>query len=304
VYPVPGAVSFLLPKDATGTLSFAADPWAPPTTLASVTTAATTESAWPMWPADTAGGAVSAKVSVTAGERYWLKLSCPTPTDTSHLDGGGPGKGCAVGARFHAAEAPYPTQLLLLTTHYSALSTHHSPLTTHYTLLTTHDSLLTTHDLLFYQAPYPLRLASRKMAGRTKGSSCTSISDRDTCCAALDGSDRPCVPAVLRFSSVLGTPVCLDAATAASADHRGQIAACPLRADALGAARPRVTLGNQVACSSLTDRHACCGAIDGGTTAVRAGYACVPSATIFQNGHRCEAPPLLLILMRTHCTTH
>ena len=85
-----------------------------------------------MWPADTAGGAVSAKVSVTAGERYWLKLSCPTPTDTSHLDGGGPGKGCAVGARFHAAEAPYP-----------------------------------------------LRLASRKMAGRTKGSSCTSISDRE-----------------------------------------------------------------------------------------------------------------------------
>ena len=28
-----------------------------------------------------------------------------------------------------------------------------------------------------------------------------------------------------------------------------QIAACPLRADALGAARPRVTLDNQVACT-------------------------------------------------------
>jgi hypothetical protein len=101
-----------------------------------------------MWPADTAGGAVSAKVSVTAGERYWLKLSCPTPTDTSHLDGGGPGKGCAVGARFHAAEAPYPTQLLLLTTHYSPLTTHHSPLTTHHSPLTTHYSLLTTHYTL------------------------------------------------------------------------------------------------------------------------------------------------------------
>ena len=67
-----------------------------------------------------------------------------------------------------------------------------------------------------------------------------------------------------------------------------QIAACPLRADALGAARPRVTLDNQVACSSLTDRHACCGAIDGGTAAFRAGYACMPAATLFQNGNRCD----------------
>ena len=69
---------------------------------------------------------------------------------------------------------------------------------------------------------------------------------------------------------------------------QGPGAACPLRADALGAARPRVTLDNQVACSSLTDRHACCAAIDGGTSAARAGSACVPAATIFQNGHRCE----------------
>ena len=250
--PHTGAVSFLLPKDATGTLSIAADPWATPTTLATVTAATTTLSPWPTWPADAAGGAVAAKVSVTAGRRYWLKLSCPTPTDTSHLQNGGPGPGCAVGARFHTAEAPYP-----------------------------------------------LRLASRKMASRVKGSSCTGITDRDACCAALDSSDRPCVPAVVRFTSVVGTPVCLDAATAASEDHRDQIAACPLRSDALGAARARVTLDNQVACSSLTDRHACCGAIDGGTTAFRAGYACVPSSTIFQNGYRCETP--LVFLTRTHC---
>ena len=198
------------------------------------------------------------------------------------------------------------THSSLLTTHYSLLTAHCSLLTTH----TTHYPLLTTHYplLAFHQAPYPLRLASRKMAGRIKGTDwskrvCTRISDRDACCAALDSSDRPCVPAVVRFTSVVGAPVCLDAATAASEDHRGQIAACPLRSDALGAARTRVTLDNQVACSSLTDRHACCGAIDGGTSAVRAGYACVPSSTIFQNGHRCETPLLLCSSSRA-CTAH
>ena len=173
-------------------------------------------------------------MSVTAGQRYWLHLDCPAPTSGA--------KGCAVGARFHTEDAPYP-----------------------------------------------LTLTARKLAGRTKGStSCAAITDRDACCAALDSDNNPCVPAVVRFSAVVGTPVCLDAATAASQDHRSQIAACPLRADALGAARPRVTLDNQVACSSLTDRHACCGAIDGGTAAFRAGYACMPAATLFQNGNRCE----------------
>ena len=217
------------------------------------------------------------------------------------------------------------THSSLLTTHYSLLTPHSSLLTTQYSLPTPHYSLLTTltthYSLLtllttltthypllaFHQAPYPLRLASREMVGRIKGTDwnkrvCTRITDRDECCAALDSSDRPCVPAVVRFTSVVGTPVCLDAATAASEDHRSQIAACPLRSDALGAARARVTLDNQVACSSLTDRHACCGAIDGGTTAFRAGYACVPSSTIFQNGYRCETPLTPLVLLtRTHC---
>ena len=63
--PSPGTVSFLLPKDALGTLTWATDPWATPTTLATVTTAATTLSPWPMWPADAAGGAIAAKVSVS-----------------------------------------------------------------------------------------------------------------------------------------------------------------------------------------------------------------------------------------------
>ena len=58
-------------------------------------------------------------MSVTAGQRYWLKLSCPTPT--------GGAAGCEVGARFHTDDAPYP-----------------------------------------------LSLAARKLAGRTKGSSCAT----------------------------------------------------------------------------------------------------------------------------------
>ena len=144
-------------------------------------------------------------MSVTAGQRYWLQLDCPAPT--------GGAKGCAVGARFHTEDAPYP-----------------------------------------------LTLTARKLAGRTKGSiSCAAITDRDDCCAALDSDDNPCVPAVVpltptltlaltqsliltltltrtrtltlarcvpavvRFSAVVGTPVCLDAATAASVDHRSQV---------------------------------------------------------------------------------
>ena len=53
----------------------------------------------------------------------------------------------------------------------------------------------------------------------------------------------------------------------------------------------------QVACSSLSDRHACCGAIDGGTAAFRAGYACVPAATLFQNGNRCETTTTHFLLL-------
>ena len=253
-----------------GTLTWATDPWVTPTTLASVTTAtiAATLSPWPTWPADTAGGAIAAKVSVVAGQRYWLQLNCPAPTTGA--------QGCAVGARFHTEEAPYP--LTLTARKLSGRikgSTSCAAITAHYYYL--HFTLLGVELLTL-----PLILLT------THSTRCVAITDRDACCAALDNNDNPCVPAVVRFSAVVGTPVCLDAATAASQDHRSQIAACPLRADALGAARPRVTLDNQVACSSLTDRHACCGAIDGGTAAFRAGYACMPAATLFQNGNRCE----------------
>ena len=55
-----------------------------------------------------------------------------------------------------------------------------------------------------------------------------------------------------------------------------------------GRALSRSPNPHQVACSSLTDRHACCNAIDGGTAAYRAGYACMPAMTRFQNGNRCE----------------
>ena len=64
--PHTGAVSFILPKDAVATLSVAADPWATPTTLATVSTAASTNSPWPTWPEDAASGAAAAKLNVTA----------------------------------------------------------------------------------------------------------------------------------------------------------------------------------------------------------------------------------------------
>ena len=88
-------------------------------------------------------------MSVTAGQRYWLHLDCPAPTSGA--------KGCAVGARFHTEDAPYP-----------------------------------------------LTLTARKLAGRTKGSiSCAAITDRDDCCAALDSDDNPCVPAVVPLTPTL-----------------------------------------------------------------------------------------------------
>ncbi len=207
------------------------------TTLAAVTTASTSSPVWPTWPAHAGFGAISAKVDIVAGQRYWLQLHCPTPS--------GGAAGCAAGARFHTGPG---------------------------------------------DAPYALSLRHRRLASRTKsGGSCKSITDRDACCASIDATTGSmCVPAITVYTSVAGTPSCLDAPTAASEDHRGQIAACPARVDARGAARPRTTLGNQVSCASITDRHACCSAIDGGTSAVRAGYACVPAATLFQNGNLCE----------------
>ena len=83
--PSPGTVSFLLPKDALGTLTWATDPWATPTTLAIVTTAATTLSPWPKWPADAAGGAIAAKVSVIAGQRYLLLTTYYLLTTTYYV---------------------------------------------------------------------------------------------------------------------------------------------------------------------------------------------------------------------------
>ena len=184
-----------------------------------------------------ASGAISAKLDVEAGRRYWLQLTCPAPA--------GGAAGCAAGARFHTAPG---------------------------------------------DAPHALSLRRRRLASRTKRDArCADITDRDTCCEALDSTtDSMCVPAITVYTAIVGAPSCLDAPTAAEEDHRGQIAACPARTDERGAARPRVTLGSQVACSSLTDRHACCSAIDGGTSAVRAGYACVPAATAFLNGNLCE----------------
>ena len=203
--PHTGSISFLLPKDALGTLTWATDPWVTPTTLASVTTAtiAATLSPWPTWPADTVGGAIAAKVSVVAGQRYWLQLNCPAPTTGA--------QGCAVGARFHTEEAPYP--LTLTARKLSGRikgSTSCAAITAHYYYL--HFTLLGVELLTL-----PLILLT------THSTRCVAITDRDACCAALDNNDNPCVPAVVRFSAVIGTPVCLDAATAASVDHRGQV---------------------------------------------------------------------------------
>lgn len=66
-------------------------------------------------------------------------------------------------------------------------------------------------------------------------------------------------------------------------------AACPAVYDSEArVATPRERLAPMVSCGSLTDRAACCKAVDGRTQAIHANQPCLPARRIFKNGNVCE----------------
>ena len=121
---------------------------------------------------------------------------------------------------------------------------------------------------------------------------CSAISDKHECCATIDANGDACVPAVTAFA---GGAVCTGwsahsvtnwiALQASSA-----FATCPVRPDApTMAAQPRVKLALGTPCSSVTDRAACCSAIDGRADGPQEDAPCVPAVTAFGNGAVCES---------------
>ena len=124
--------------------------------------------------------------------------------------------------------------------------------------------------------------------------SCSEIVDKAECCAAIDKDGDVCVPAVTAFPT---SPARMCHGWNTLQLELGQsgmselVAACPPRPDtATSAARVRSKLASGAACSSITDRIACCSATDGRTTgSAHENAPCVPAVTAFANGAVCES---------------
>jgi hypothetical protein len=110
--PVSCGVSFFLRLDGgSATLQWSGDDSVNPVE----TLAYTDPSSWAsvlVWPTDVSAWnstAVSRRVDLVAGQRYWLALTCTSPAnaDTSTPESGR----CAVGARLHTTSAPRKTRL-------------------------------------------------------------------------------------------------------------------------------------------------------------------------------------------------
>lgn len=119
---------------------------------------------------------------------------------------------------------------------------------------------------------------------------CADIVDKAECCAAIDKDGDVCVPAVTAFANGATCAGWLALQTAGSA-ATDDVAACPPQRDAATqAARPRTKLARGVACSSLTDRVACCSTTDGRREdATHENAPCVPAVTAFASGAVCES---------------
>jgi hypothetical protein len=128
----------------------------------------------------------------------------------------------------------------------------------------------------------------------TQTVSCIEIIDKAECCAAIDKDGDVCVPAVTAFPTSPAR-MCHGWNTLqlelGQSRMSGLVAACPPRPDtATNAARVRSKLASGAACSSITDRVACCSATDGRTTgSAHENAPCVPAVTAFANGAVCES---------------
>ena len=150
-------------------------------------------------------------------------------------------------------------------------------------------------------APNSLHAASlaspaRRWQPRARSTqSCSAITDKTECCAAVDINGDICVPAVASFAD---GAVCAgwgalqqQVAQQSSLTTTNRVASCPPGIDpSTATAQPRTTLTSGTPCTSITDKVACCSATDGrvgGSTHVDA--PCVPAVTRFESGAVCES---------------
>ena len=192
---------------------------------------------WPTWPEDATSPGVSRPVVLVGGQRYWMQLECTMAENY--------GATCAVGTRILALNSPRAALLDAQTRRWkprAVASTSCSAINDGPTCCATIDkdgnvcvaattsfaggavcsgwsalqaATLPPGDPAVAACPFSLDPVTKAVQPRTKlaaGFSCNSITDRVTCCSAIDGrlgtpttpsvhEDAPCVPAVTAFSN-------------------------------------------------------------------------------------------------------
>ena len=212
---------------------------------------------WPTYPEDRFDGAISRRVSLVAGRRYWLRLSC---AGVGYYERKFTKVGrCALGARMHSSVVPAPLAL---------------------------PSRILTR-----------RTVPPKVAGRSvdctsiidKAQCCASL-DATTKASCIPAVSVFSTPATNPDGSPVYPSRSATCATAAWAAQHGSSsqASCPPRENVTHAV-PRAKLPSRVACSTITDRTVCSESIDGRLMGVYMNQACIPASTIFQNGNTCES---------------
>jgi hypothetical protein len=229
---------------------------------------------WPTHEAAFANStAVSRRVSLRAGRRYWLGLTCTSPT--LNADAAMPEVGrCALGARVHTDLVPRSTRLF--------------------------EPAGRVHRRL---AP---RVHLKTGCGAvTDRELCCSALDRfnEPCVAAVTTftNGKVCMPSqwAVRYASrtaplsTAGQPIATVDADATAVAYE-EIATCPASFDAptatagVSAARRRIRLPHMVACHTIRDRAHCSVSSDGRTQAIHLDQPCVAAQLQFLNGHLCE----------------
>lgn len=219
-----------------------------------------------VWPSlESTSSAVSPRVTLVRGQRYWLGLECNHSATTVQLvPGSSDPRGvlttemrpCAVGARIHTTRLPVDSSI-------------------ERRRLASRTRAKTVNPTSW---PWPILRTSND-------AQCNTILNHERCCASFDLWGDPCVPAIETFGY---GRVCMNAQWVAEFEPTKQ-AACPPRRDpATKLARARAKLGHMVGCHTLTDRVACSSAVDGRTQATHLNQPCIAASTRFANGNVCE----------------
>ena len=216
-----------------------------------------------VWPtsqsAFTSSGAVSRRVDLVKGRRYWLGLTCTSPSVDVHPSQPDRGR-CAVGARLHTDKAPRFTRF--------------------------NEPTGRTHRRL------AARVHLKSGCGAvTDKEMCCSALDRynEPCVAAVTtfANGKVCMDSqwAVRYASRTEQIPGLPNAVFVMAEQ----ATCPAKhLPSTNSARPRTRLPAKVGCHTLRDRAACCSATDGRTEAIHLDQPCVAAQVQFLNGNMCE----------------